>query len=174
MITIISTTNRKNSLTEKFAEYYASILKSKKIKIELIKLLDLPKDSLFSILYSNNNKNSDFNKMKTIIKNSKKIVFIIPEYNGSFPGVLKVFIDALSWPSELKNKKCALIGISCGDQGCSVGLSHFTDILHYIEAIVLPLKLKFGGIKNTDVSYITENEKYVKSLNNQIIKLLEF
>ncbi|MCP3658788.1 MAG: NAD(P)H-dependent oxidoreductase [Bacteroidetes bacterium] len=174
MITIISTTNRNNSLTEKFAKYYSSILKSKNIETEILKLSNLPKDSLFSILYENNGQNIDFNKMKDIIKKSEKIVFIIPEYNGSFPGVLKVFIDALSWPSELKNKKCALIGISSGYQGCSVGLSHFTDILHYIEAIVLPMKLKFGGIKNTDLSYITKNENFLKDLDEQINKIIKF
>ncbi len=174
MITIISTTNRKDSLTEKLSNYYASILKSKNIETKIIKLLDLPKDSLFSILYDNNDKNSEFNKIKKIIKDSEKIVFIIPEYNGSFPGVLKVFIDGLSWPSELKNKKCALIGISSGPQGCALGLSHFTDILHYVGANILSLKLKFSGIKNTDIKYIIENKNYIKALNDQIDKFLEF
>ena len=42
---------------------------------------------------------------------SQKFVIIVPEYNGSFPGVLKTFFDGLKFPSTFTDKNCALVGI---------------------------------------------------------------
>ena len=39
---------------------------------------------------------------------SEKFVFIVPEYNGSFPGVLKTFIDGLAFPDTFEQKKNVL------------------------------------------------------------------
>ncbi|HMP31575.1 MAG TPA: NAD(P)H-dependent oxidoreductase, partial [Saprospiraceae bacterium] len=44
-------------------------------------------------------------------------VIITPEYNGSFPGILKSFIDAVSvrkYKQTFAYKKAALIGVSDG------------------------------------------------------------
>lgn len=174
MITIISTTNRKGSLTEKVSEYYASILESKDINTQIIKLIDLPKDSIFSILYENNGKNEEFNKIKDKVVKSEKLIFIVPEYNSSMPGVLKVFLDGLGWPSELKNKKCALVGISDGVLGCTLGLSHLTDILHYFGAYILPLRLKLGDIKKANIKYLLDNKSYIKLIETQLNDFIKF
>jgi chromate reductase, NAD(P)H dehydrogenase (quinone) len=54
-------------------------------------LEDLPHDFVFSALYENNGKNLDYNAFHQKVKEGKKFVFIVPEYNGSFPGILKDF-----------------------------------------------------------------------------------
>ena len=128
MITIISGTNRKNANSYKIAVQYQEILKSKGFKSNIIDLEDLPQDFLTTAFYENMGKNAGFRPMMDLMKQSEKFVFIVPEYNGSFPGILKMFIDALEFPATLKNKKCALVGLSSGVQGSALAMSHLTDI----------------------------------------------
>jgi NAD(P)H-dependent FMN reductase len=108
------------------------------------------------------------------MKQSEKFVFIIPEYNGSFPGVLKAFIDGLEYPSSFKNKKCALIGISSGLQGGGLALSHMTDIFNYLGMNVLALKPKLARIEaNFNGEEITD-KLYNQLLEEQVELLMNF
>lgn len=167
MITIISSTNRVPSRSIVVAEYYKSLLEKLGAKAQILDLSQLPEDFLFSALYGNTGKNAEFNKFTEAIKDSDKFVFIIPEYNGSFPGVLKAFIDGLAYPITFKDKKGALIGISSGVMGGSLALSHFTDILNYLGMHVLAIKprlprvegiLKDGEIQDKFLTELLETQ----------------
>jgi chromate reductase, NAD(P)H dehydrogenase (quinone) len=147
MITIIIGTNRKNSFSRKIAQYYQKQLAQLNADSQIIDLADLPEDYAFSALYSNSGKNEAFNEYQKIVDTAHKFVFIIPEYNGSFPGALKTFLDGLRYPDSFNNKKAALVGISAGVLGNAVGLGHFNDILSYMGTDVMGLRLKLGQIK---------------------------
>ncbi|MDE0472160.1 MAG: NAD(P)H-dependent oxidoreductase [Ekhidna sp.] len=92
--------------------------------------------------------NKAFQPLMNQMKAAQKFIFIVPEYNGSFPGILKLFIDALEFPETLKNKKCALVGLSAGVQGSVLAMSHLTDIFNYLTMHVLAQKIKLMGISN--------------------------
>ncbi|MEJ2004715.1 MAG: NAD(P)H-dependent oxidoreductase, partial [Cyclobacteriaceae bacterium] len=102
---IVCGTNRNDSVSLQIASYYLEILKKSGIEAGLIDLRDLPDDFAFSALYENAGKNEKFNPMREVMLNAKKFIFIVPEYNGSFPGVLKTFIDGLKYPNTFSNKK---------------------------------------------------------------------
>src|SRR5688572_1002710 len=102
MFTIISSTNRPNSTSIKIARYYQNLLKTKGVESTVLDLSEIPQDFVFSALYDNLGKNSKFNEFTTTINKSEKFVFIVPEYNGSYPGVLKAFIDGLEFPGSFK------------------------------------------------------------------------
>src|SRR5687767_5155084 len=129
MITIISGTNRPNSNARLISDIYASLLQHRAIPHQILDLTDVPTDFITTALYGNSGKNPEFNKLIGLIENSEKIIFVVPEYNGSFPGILKTFIDGLSYPNSFRNKKAALVGISTGTQGGALALSHLTDVL---------------------------------------------
>lgn len=164
MISIVVGTNRKNALSAAIAVYYQKLLKDKNVESQIINLADLPADFTATALYENNGKNQGFNRVRQIFKEQEKFVFIIPEYNGSYPGVLKAFIDGLDYPSGLQGKKCALVGLSTGVQGASIALSHFTDVLHYLGMHVLALKVKMGEIHH----YLKENQLTSKVYNEML------
>ena len=108
------------------------------------------------------------------MKSSEKFVFIVPEYNGSFPGVLKAFIDGLEYPGTFRGKKCALVGLSSGVQGAGLALSHLTDIFNYCGMHVLALKPKLARIEaNMEDTKIT-NQLYNDLLKEQALSLLSF
>src|SRR5690606_17840814 len=111
---------------------YAELLRKHNEPYQILDLAELPPDFIVSALYSNTGKNEQFNKLASMVANSDKFVFVVPEYNSSYPGVLKAFIDGLSYPNTFKDKKGALIGLSSGMQGSGLALSHLTDVLHYL------------------------------------------
>jgi chromate reductase len=173
MTTIISGTNREGSNTLKLAEYYHRQLSEKGFDSEIFSLCDLPGDLISSDLYGK--RSEAFQSIQERITASSKFIFVIPEYNGSFPGVLKTFIDACSFPESFFGKKAALVGLSSGKYGNIRGIDHFTGICHYINMHVLPLRIHIPNIrKEFDQNGNLFNEDTVKFTNQQIQRFIEF
>lgn len=173
-ITIIASTNRNDSMSSQIALLYQKMLKEKGVEAGLINLSKLPSDFAFSALYENAGKNEQFNTFIDVMAESEKFVFIVPEYNGSFPGVLKTFIDGLKFPDTFTDKKCALVGISAGVQGAGLALSHLTDIFNYCGTQVLAQKPKLAGISNHFKDGIITNKVYQQLLDDQVDRLIKF
>jgi len=174
MIGVIIGTNRNNSLSRKVGLYYQKLLQSLGAESQIIDLAELPEDFAFSALYHNSGKNEAFNKFQTIVDSTQKFVFIVPEYNGSFPGVLKTFLDGLRYPDSFNYKKAALVGISSGMQGNAVGLGHLNDILSYMGTDVLGLRMKLGSIRSHFDGEEFTFEVYRNFLTRQAKQLIEF
>ena len=174
MITIISGTNRKNSVSSQVAKLYQNLLASRNQDSNIIDLADLPADFIATALYDNNGKNPKFNEFLHQLRNADKYVFIIPEYNGSFPGVLKAFIDGMEYPNSFRNKKCSLVGISSGMQGGGLALSHMTDIFNYLGMNVLALKVKLARIENNFNGKEVTDRLYGQLLDEQVQLLIDF
>ncbi len=174
MITIISGTNRKNAVSMDVARQYSEILNEKSTENIILDLRDLPSDFIYSSLYEKAGENEHFNRAGDLMNRSEKFVFIIPEYNGSFPGVLKAFIDGLDRNKALTHKKCALVGISAGDQGAGPALSHFTDILNYCGTHVLAYRLRIPNIGNLMTDNKITHPDYLARLHKQADMLIGF
>ncbi|MDN5211560.1 NAD(P)H-dependent oxidoreductase [Fulvivirgaceae bacterium BMA12] len=174
MITIIAGTNRKNSKSKMVSKIYQGILSELGAESTILDLANIPSDFIVSALYENSGKNTDFNKYRQIVEETSKFVFIVPEYNGSFPGVLKAFIDGLKYPDSFTNKKCALVGISSGVQGGGLAVSHLTDIFNYCGMHVLALKPKLARIEANTVDEKIINELYQELLETQAQQLIDF
>lgn len=64
------------------------------------------------------------------------ILFVTPEYNRSFPGLLKNAIDHASRPygkSAWSGKPAAVIGVSPGAAGTSMAQQHLRNVLAYLD-----------------------------------------
>lgn len=144
MITVISATNRPNSSSLKIAKNYVQLMEKQGVKYKLFSLESLPKDFIVTDLY--NNRSENFQQLlDEFIIPAQKFVFIVPEYNGSFPGILKTFIDAIH-PDINRGKKVALVGVSSGRAGNLRGIDHLTGILHYLGMHILPNKQPISNI----------------------------
>lgn len=174
MITIIAGTNRSNSISSQLAAEYQALLAAHNTPSQILDLSELPVDFIFSALYSNTGKNQVFNEITAKLQLSEKFVFIVPEYNGSFPGVLKAFIDGMDYPNPLRDKKAALVGISSGVQGASLALSHLTDILNYLGMHVLAQKPRLAKIEESMTESSLKNKLYIQLLEEQVDALLRF
>lgn len=143
-ITIISATNRPDSNTEKVANYYLTALKHKNIDARLISLKNLPESFLHSDLFGQ--RSHEFQQIiDEYIEHQTKFIFITPEYNGSFAGILKVFLDAIH-PKYWADNKACLTGVSSGRAGNLRGLEHLTNILNYLKVNVYHNKLPISRV----------------------------
>lgn len=145
MTTIISGTNRPNSYSYKLALILQSIFADYNHKSSIFSLCDLPGCLISTDLYGK--RSEAFIPVQKLINDSDKFIFILPEYNGSYPGVAKLFVECLDFPVSFKNKKVALIGLASGKYGNIRGIDHFTGVCHYLGLHVLPLKLHIPGIR---------------------------
>jgi len=139
----------------------------------LLSLMQLPPNLLETDLFGK--RSAEFKPIQDIITQTDKFLFVIPEYNGSFPGVLKVFIDACDFPTSFYEKKAALVGVSSGKYGNIRGIDHFTGVCHYINLHVMPLKLHIANIKTE----LDENGNFFKEdtlrfTDEQIEKFIAF
>lgn len=171
---IISGTNRPDALSPTVARSYAALSETSGLAAEIIDLRELPSDFIASALYDNSGKNEEFNVYREKMKEAEKFVFIVPEYNGSFPGVLKAFIDGLDFPGTFTNKKVAMIGVSAGELGSTLAMSHLTDILNYCRAHVLARKPRLIRISKNIANGSISNESYLDQIKKQIDELIAF
>lgn len=143
-IIIISSTNRPDSNTLKVSNIYRDILKAKNVEVEIFDLGTLPENIAFGELHGR--RSSEYDKtIAHFISANTKFIFVIPEYNGGFPGLLKVFIDSIH-PKEWSDKYACLVGVSNGRAGNLRGMEHFTGILNYLKLHVYHNKLPISTI----------------------------
>lgn len=144
MITIISGTNRAGSRTRIIAEHYSNLLNSSGEKHQFITLEDLPRD--FAFTYFGSLQSEDYKQwVATYIGGADKFIVIAPEYNGSYPGILKMFIDSVH-PGMLRGKKAALVGVAEGRGGNLRGLDQLSGAFHYLGITVLPKHVMISGV----------------------------
>jgi chromate reductase len=175
MITIIAGTNRPNSRARRIAEYYGQLLSEQQVDFQVLDLQELPIDFTTSALYHNTGSHDHFNSLVAMAESADKLVFIVPEYNASFPGVLKAFIDGLPYPGGIRGKKAALVGLSSGGQGGLLPINHLTDVLMYLGTAVLPQRVRLPFIDKflTTEGQLTE-PLYQQLLQEQVTALLAF
>lgn len=172
MITVISATNRPGNQTQKVALAYFQILKKMGQNVNYFSLEALPPHFIVSDLYGN--RSEEFrNIIESYIIPASKFVVVAPEYNGTFPGIFKLFIDACH-PEVFYTKKIALVGISAGRAGNVRGMDHLTNIFNYIQMAVLPLKVPISSIGQLLSTGELNDPATVGLLEQQAEKLIQF
>lgn len=161
MITIISGTNRKNSKTREVANHYFEVFKElADEEVKLLCLEDVPLSMLNADMYSEAGQSEGITNIQDeYMIPAKKYFIISPEYNGSYPGVLKLFLDAVSirqYKETFKGKKAGLAGVASGRAGNLRGMDHLMGVLHHVGTDVMPGKLPLSQIGN-----LTEDGKIV-------------
>lgn len=77
---------------------------------------------------------------------AERFVFVLPEYNGSFPGILKTMLDQSDIKKCWWGKKAMLTGLADGRAGNFRGLEHMSGILQYLRMHVYWDKLPISRI----------------------------
>ncbi|MEO8824139.1 MAG: NADPH-dependent FMN reductase [Ginsengibacter sp.] len=165
MYTIISGTNRVGSHTERVAKEYKEILKDKNIEASLFSLKGL------NVL----SRNEDIKKVENeILIPTQKFIFIIPEYNGSYPGVLKALIDNSDIRNVWNYKKALLTGVATGRAGNLRGMDHLSDTLHYMKMNVFYNKLPISVVDKVMNQEGHLNAETIKVINQQLDEFIQF
>lgn len=174
MITVVCGTNRKESLSKKLAEFYTrEIEKKTNATVHLIDLLELPPRFIVEEMYGM--RSEGFRPVEAQMAQSDKFLFILPEYNGSFPGIVKLFVDAFDPASVFHHKKAALAGLAAGKFGNVRGIDHFTGVLNYLQVDVLPFKVHIPRAGQQLENFSTfRNSRDGREIQNQIDQFIQF
>lgn len=173
MITLISGTNRPQSWTKRVADVYMERLRLKNVDFQFLDLVDLPMDIFHDNMYSQ--KSKEFARMeKECLFPASKFIFIFPEYNGSYPGILKLMIDASDIKKSYHFKKAALVGVSNGRAGNLRGMDALTNVLNYLKINVLHSKIPISSIeKQFNEAGEFVSEEAIMLIDQQIDMFLE-
>ncbi len=158
MITIISGTNRKYSNTYKIAREYQLILQEKGIEAGIFSLENI---DVFHY-------DAEFERIENeILIPTTHFIIISPEYNGSFPGVLKMLFDSSRSHEMWFHKKALLTGVATGRAGNLRGMDHLADVLNYLKITVHPNKLPISVVNSVVGSDGKIMDEYTLNAINQ-------
>ncbi|MEL7120003.1 MAG: NAD(P)H-dependent oxidoreductase [Bacteroidota bacterium] len=179
MVTIISGSNRKGSECYLFARTIKEIMSSKTDEeVQLLSLEKIPHDWFFSKMYDKGSQAESITKVQDeYMIPADKFFFILPEYNGSMPGSLKMFLDALSVRNikeTFKNKKAAVMGVASGRAGNLLGLDHLVAVLNHLGVITHPKRLPVSKIHSLIQDDKVTDEKTLETMEGHVDAFLAF
>ncbi len=173
MICIVASTNRAGSRSTIVARAYESVFASLGAESSFLSLEDLTGVMVDAVM-SGNREGSGFDALQATVDAADAFLFVIPEYNGSFPGMLKVLVDLLRYPDSFQGKVAALVGISSGTQGSALAMGHFADILNYCGAHTLALRPRLIRIGDAIEGEQLVDEEYLSFVKMQADQLVAF
>ena len=136
MINIVVGTNREGSLSLVASQEISAIYTDLGIDNQLLLLSDLPNETFSPQAYAD--KPQCVVDMTNEILKSSGLVVVTPEYNGSMPGALKLFIDLLPFPESFEGRPVSFVGLSAGQFGALRPVEHLQQIFGYRNAYIFP------------------------------------
>ena len=166
MITLLSGTNRPGSNTRKVTAVVEGIYRDLGVPTRLLDLLHLPPEIFSPGAYAA--KPPAFTPFAQAILESSGIVVVTPEYNGSMPGVLKLFIDHLKFPESFDSRPVCYVGLGAGMWGALRSVEQLQAIFGYRNAYNFPKRVFMPGINaSIDGEGRFNNPELVERLREQ-------
>jgi len=109
-------------------------------------------------------------RFSAAMERADAIVIVSPEYNHSFPGLLKHVLD--SCLKEYIHKAAGIVGVSAGVFGGARVIEHFQPVLRELGLVSIFWDVNFGGVEKVfdqngqllDQAYIRRTEKFLSEL----------
>lgn len=140
MIAIVSGTNRPKSRSRVIAGVLEKAYREAGVEARVLDLHELPLELFSPEAYSKKPESFEKQFIEPILQ-AQGVHFVTPEYNGSFPGALKYFIDMLPFPASFEARPMALTGISSGRFGALRPVEQLQMVLGYRNAFVYPQRV---------------------------------
>jgi NAD(P)H-dependent FMN reductase len=144
-ISIISSTDRPGSASLKVSRYLQKVYENAGASADLISLEDFPLTDVVGGRYG-----QDIPSVKAFnerVLASDGLLFVIPEYNGSYPGIFKMFIDYLPFPQSFLGVPIAFVGVAAGAFGALRAVEQAQQVVGYRNAYVFPERVFIQQVK---------------------------
>ncbi len=172
-ITIISGTDRPGSFSDKVSKFVRSKYESLGVDANVASLTEFPLQSVAGGKYG-----KDIPELKSFnaqLLDSDGWVMVIPEYNGSFPGILKMFVDYLPYPGGLNGKPLSFIGEGDGSFGGLRAVEQMQMVASYRDAYIFPERVFIQRVrKNFDEQEGIKDEMVQSLLDKQIKGFVDY
>jgi chromate reductase, NAD(P)H dehydrogenase (quinone) len=143
---IIVGTDRVGSNSKRIADVIQGLYKSAGEDVEIIELMNVMKGLVASPQYGNVT-HPVLKAATDKVESSDGLIIITPEYNGSFPGALKYFIDHLRYPQAFEARPICFVGIG-GMFGGLRPVEHLQQVFGYRNAYVFPERIFVMNVWN--------------------------
>ena len=164
-IPVILGTTRKGRMSVHAARFVVERLKQRQgVLTELIDIaeLKLPVDDAGEAIKDE--------RFSTAMERADAIVIVSPEYNHSFPGLLKHVLD--SCLKEYIHKAAGVVGVSAGVFGGARVIEQFQPVLRELGLVSIFWDINFGNIGKVfspegnllDAAYVKRAEKFLSEL----------
>lgn len=173
-IVVISGTNREGNNSIKVARQVGEIYGEQGAEARLLDLQRLPAEAFGGRAYTEKPEALRTGFTDEVLE-ADGLVVVVPEYNGSFPGILKHFIDLLPFPESFECRPVAFIGLAAGQYGGLRAVEQLQMIFAYRNAhlfnrrVFLPAVYKLLGEDGRLL-----DEGLVARLEEQARRFLEF
>lgn len=173
MITVLLGTNRPKSNTARVAEVIMGIYRELGEEPGILDLAELPMETATPEVYGA--KPAGLKPMVDQVLGSDGLVLVIPEYNGSYPGILKLFIDTWPYPEAFDRRPVCLVGLASGQFGALRAVEHLQQVFSYRNAHIFPPRVFLAGIhKLLDEKGQFKDAELVERLRKQAAGFLDF
>ena len=171
-IVVVCGTNREGALSRLLAKEVAESYKQREQSVDLLDMNELPPESLQPNAYKEQPEN--VKKLVDRFLASDGAVFVIPEYNGSYPGVVKLFVDMLPYPEGFDSRPCAFVGLAAGQFKSLRAVEHFQQVAGYRNAYIYPRRIFIGDSFKQFVDGKLADDDLSKRLHGQADGFLKF
>jgi chromate reductase len=137
MISLIVGTNRAGALSRRLALLLQEQYAAADVETQVLDLGEMPPEALAPTAYKEKPA-AVVEKFVEPVLASDGLHVVVPEYNGSFPGVLKLFVDLLPFPEAFERRPTAYTGIAAGDNGALRAVEQLQLVFGYRNAFNYP------------------------------------
>lgn len=170
---IISGTDRPDSNALRISKYVQRQYQKEGIDPKIIDLQDFPLEQVAGGKYG-----EDLPEVDNFVRQAVEadgLVIVCPEYNGGYPGILKLFIDYMPFPGSLDKKPIAMIGEATGAFGAMRAVEQLQQVVGYRNAHVFPERVFIARVhKNFDEEKGVKDDLQQQLLMSQIAGFPQF
>lgn len=171
-IVVVCGTNREGALSRLLAQEAAETYRRLGQDVDLLDMAELPVEAMLPTAYKR--PSAELTALVNRFMTSDAAVFVIPEYNGSYPGILKLFIDMLPYPASFENRPCAFIGLAAGQFKSLRAVEHFQQVAAYRHAYIYPRRLFIGDSFQQFIDGKLKDDELTTRLADQAAGFLKF
>jgi chromate reductase, NAD(P)H dehydrogenase (quinone) len=164
---IVAGTNRPASNAARVADHLLGLYRELGAAAEVFSLSAMPPECFTPDAYAR--KPAPFLEVQAKVLAAPGLHVVTPEYNGSYAGVLKVFIDLLKFPESFEHKPVAFVGEASGEWGGLRAVEHLQQVFAYRNAHLFPPRVfinrvhtRFQGDALTDADLADRLRKQVE------------
>lgn len=165
MIEIVAGTDRPGSNTMKVAQFVETLYAAQKIPARLLDLREMKCGDADGGDYFKGARGS-IKALVDRVTAADGLVMVVPEYNGSFPGVLKLFIDYWKYPQTFEYRPSAFIGLG-GRFGGLRPVEHLQQVFNYRNGFLFPNRVFITNIKEQLKDGVVVDPMLLELLNIQ-------
>lgn len=169
---IVSATNRSGSNSRIVAGIIQEIYKELGCFTEILSLKEVP----FQLLVENPYPQKlppEIQEFILKLNNSAALTVVCPEYNGSFPGIFKFFIDHWSYPETFEYRPMAFVGLG-GRFGGLRAVEQMQQIMGYRNAFIYPQRIFLQNITDLLSDEKIKDQNIMDLLKEQAAGFLKF